>query len=175
MTPHSADNRGRAAYLDAAHRKVEIAKYHLERLVVLLESRPQPTENRYPPVDVQAHFEGVLFAIKAEIDQVTEMISKAFGWPYIRALEQASKSVLPELKPWLDDPLFNELNELRRLAAHHSYVKRPSGPQACWRVEEVGSSYMGARNLDAYCKAVVQYGDNLIKLVVARLPSRLGN
>jgi hypothetical protein len=166
MSTRPLDGPRGADYLRAARRKIEIAKYHLEHLLARLETNPEPIERSDPPIDVQAHFEGVLFSVKAEIDQITELIANALNCPYRKALAECSER-LPELKAWRKDAFFDELNELRRLAAHHAYVKRPAGPEQRWIVDDVGSSYEGPRELGPYCKAAVAYGEKLMNLTEA--------
>ncbi|MGH7949100.1 MAG: hypothetical protein ACREQF_07750 [Candidatus Binataceae bacterium] len=171
MRRGSSEHSDPAEYLSAVGRKMEIAEYHLKRLIGLLNPCPQATSQGFPPVKVQAHFEGVLFSVKAAVDQITALLAVRLKCPYRRALARASETD-PKLKDWMDDPLFTELNELRRLAAHHTYVKRPSGPEEAWAIEAVGSAYDGPRELAAYCSKVTSYGSRLLEIVGASARSR---
>lgn len=64
-------------YIDAAHRKIRIAEFHLGQLNALLNLGQDPFSER-PQIPVQAHFEGVVVATGAAIDQVAQAANSAW-------------------------------------------------------------------------------------------------
>jgi hypothetical protein len=67
------EREGWRDYCYAARRKIDIAEYHLECL------RAQASQGRLElTIPVQAHLEGILFALVATADQMAEAIISAW-------------------------------------------------------------------------------------------------
>jgi len=98
-----------AQYLDAARRKVAIARYNAEMLQKVL-SIDDASDRSMPTIAVQAHFEGVVVAVMAAVDQVAQAINSglALGLHQDKLVDGAFQKiamVLPELGTWFNDPL----------------------------------------------------------------------
>lgn len=156
-------------YLDAAHRKTDIARYHLEQLRASLAPSAQPGPSSYPPIPVQAHFEGVVVSVMAAVDQVAQGINVAFD---LRAsssdlFEKAYRplaSTIPELDTWLKKKLGLDLRRIRVRIVHYSYRKKPV-PGPSWHVEDTGAGYDGSRELRVYSEAALRHAEELIGLI----------
>ncbi len=148
-------------YINAVSRKIAIARYHLEELKRIINDKGLVWE--HPPIDVQAHFEGILFAAVAAADQLAESINIGLGLGLENAtlnqsLENAPKSwkLRSRLFKWHDSPIAKDYRGLRRFAIHHWSRKTTRGP----RIEVAkpdGSRYPGPRSLDHYGQKVVEH------------------
>ncbi|MDA8358845.1 MAG: hypothetical protein M0Z95_21690 [Actinomycetota bacterium] len=152
-------------YLDAASRKVKIARYHAEKLDALLQSGAAATT-----VAVQAHFEGVLYALVAAWDKTEEGINLQFSLGLAQddlhdALKEMPKSRLrSSLFKLYQSAIAADVRSIRRLAVHHSYKKTPRGPQL--EVElPTGKAYGGSRTLIVYANAAVSHLESLEPLL----------
>ncbi len=75
--PETPARNQSADYVEAACRKVRIAKYHLETLRKRVADSEHRGEPLVPaPIPVQAHFEGVLFSFIAACDEVAETLNR---------------------------------------------------------------------------------------------------
>lgn len=153
-------------YLFAVARKIEIARYHLERLAEELGPGGGALLGDHPTIAVQAHFEGVLTAAVGASDQLAEGLNLGLDLRIAQAnlhrvLEAMSHSRLRErLEQWQHRSLAADYREVRRLVTHHWSVKTVDGPQI--EVQRVLSSeYDGPRDLGNYARAVV---DHLVEL-----------
>jgi hypothetical protein len=121
-----------ASYLDAALNKVEVASYCQSRLAAVLES------GEALRVEVQAYFEGMLYAGVAAIDQIAEVVNRAFALelnkPNLRAslealrtrrLERETADLVTALDRWRRKPIVREAGAVRWRATHHYYPKEP--------------------------------------------------
>jgi hypothetical protein len=122
-------------FLNAAPRKVKIAQYHLENLRSALTPCPPADTGGLPPIDVQAHFEGVLFAVIAAASQIEEAVryAKRLGRDASRRkiLESISHE---EFRQWYRSPLSRDLQAIRNAGFHRSYEKSHVGER--WFVNE---------------------------------------
>jgi hypothetical protein len=167
----TTDNEGWVSYLNAARRKVEIARYHLEQLE-RLRLVPPLDGPRECPVPIQAHFEGVVISVMAAVDQTAQAINSALnlGARESQLFDKAFGAVtaaVPALKTWCGKPIGRDLRGVRRSAIHHSYEKTPDGPLPRWRVEESSVRYEGSRELRVYGEAAVAHAEELIRLIPA--------
>jgi hypothetical protein len=138
--------------LKAALRKVELAQYHFRKLCKSLDECRKPFDE-FPPLSVQAHFEGVLFSIDAAFDQTKKAISIVLDVKQQEALKELARLV-PELsavRDWFYDPLFSDLRTVRNHITHASYSKSFGRV-----VKPEGSRYTGCRELRKYCEAAVR-------------------
>lgn len=182
MKPRTAVKQARGiddwqSYLSAAHRKVEIASYHLGCLATLLDTAVEQEFSELPPIDVQAHFEGVLFSVMAAASQVEEAIKRAKGLPPSTERFKVWKLISScRVKEWYSCALGKDLQALRNAAYHRSYEK--ARKNECWLVQEPlaptrevrarrdkSGRYEGSRELRDYCEAAVNYGDVLVELI----------
>jgi hypothetical protein len=164
-------------YFDAARRKDLIARYHLENLRRLLHPVAKPDASGSPPIDVQAHFEGLVISVMAAVDQVAQAINSKLC---LRArpdelFEKAYGKlapVIPKLQDWRERPIGRDLRRIRTRIVHYSYAKLPLGPESPpegWKVEDAGVGYdaPGMRELESYGEAAVRHADELINLLPA--------
>lgn len=148
-------------YVSAAERKVRIARFHLAELERLTDSGEIYGE--HPPIEIQAHFEGILFAAVAAADQIAEAVNLGLDLGLANPnLASSLTAAAGEWRPrkklikWHDKPVAADYRELRRFAIHHWSHKQPRGPLI--EVERPEKSrYAGARDLYAYGAAVVQH------------------
>ena len=121
-----------ASYLDAALNKLEVASYCQSRLSAELES------GEALRVEVQAYFEGMLYAGVAATDQMAEVANRAFALelsrPNLRASLEALRSrrldpetagLVTALDRWRRKPTVREAGTVRWRATHHYYPKEP--------------------------------------------------
>jgi hypothetical protein len=126
------------AWLEAAGRKIEIARYH----VGLLDDLDYPGPYDLVQIPVQAHLEGILFCTTAATDQLARALDLAelVGLPWnernlTTVLEQlqaprrqlrapALAPTLDELVGWNAKPVIEDARRLRNRASHSSYNKR---------------------------------------------------
>jgi len=157
------------SYLEAARRKGEIARYHLEKLHCYLD----PDASQYHlSVAVQAHFEGVVFSVMAAVDQTAQAINSALhlGARESDLFEKAFGELAPTiagLEAWRGKLLGRDLRRLRTKAIHYSYEKSQDQQGLRWVVQEVGVRYQGSRELRDYCEAAVHHVEELIGLIPA--------
>lgn len=152
------------SYIDAAHRKIEIAAFHCAQLERALADCVPPHDGR-PDIPVQAFFEGVVVATVSAIDQVTQATNSALGLGlaagnlFAGAAPEIERRV-PEFKTWSNQPVGRDLRKLRVRMVHYSYDKPPNGSPA-WQVEAANPDYTGSRELLAYSKAAIAYAQEL--------------
>jgi hypothetical protein len=151
-------------YIDAAYRKIAIAKFHCEQLNITLQQEGK-TRNKLPSIPIQAFFEGVVVATIAAIDQVAQAANSVFQLHLTakNLFDGASSEIekyVPEFKDWRENPIGRDLRRLRTRIVHYSYVKA-SNRELFWHVEAADNNYIGTRDLSGYAKAVVAYADEL--------------
>ncbi len=167
MPPRFAD------YLTAIDRKLQIGLYHREQLVPLLDLPADP-EASMPPVAIQAHFEGVLRAPVAMLDQLvagvadvtpkmpqphhantTDVCARLRGSDSESALKLAGL-----LGSYQRDPLLCDARSLRNRATHSFYEKYIDNHG--WQVEEPRyladgcSPWVGERYVGPYTAALLE-------------------
>lgn len=158
--------------LFAAQRKIEIASYHLDELCERLGRLSEPHD--LPPIPVQAHFEGVVVSIIASEEKVKEALRSAYRVD--RENEKKCKRIygkvarkLPALGEWFANAILGDIREVRNLAIHQHYEKRPvtaGGPVAIWEVDKPKrTNYGGPRELREYCRAGLAVGTTLSDLI----------
>ncbi len=162
-------------YLEAANRKVEIAKYHLRCLLREL-GASEDSQDEMPAVPVQAHFEGVVVSVMAAVDQVAQAINSALkmGLASDQLVDKAFGEVgqaVPDLQHWYDESIGKDLRRIRTRMIHYSYSKLLGGKG--WKVESAGIDYRGSRELAEYSAEAVRYGERLV-LTFSALRQRLG-
>jgi hypothetical protein len=151
----------------AARRKLEISSFHLDRLRAELDE-PGLKATELPPIPIQSHFEGVLIALMAAVDQVAAAADLALGLgsdPQHRvdnAVRQLTQRI-PEVRSWFDQDIYLDLRRLRVRAVHYTYMKNPS--QVLWCVESAGTRYRGSRELLEYASAGVECGRQFACLI----------
>lgn len=162
-------------WLEAARRKIQIAEHHRARL----------DQVDYPgaglvSVEVQASLEGVLYCFTAATDQLANALNLAERLDLQReeinlsaALDRLAGrrrlhvpelgSVVGALRVWNDAPLVADARRLRNKATHCRYVKRIRGDEI--RINRVGGTYEGSRDLKVYCNSVVEHLGRLGRLL----------
>jgi hypothetical protein len=151
-------------YIDAAHRKIDIAAFNCEQLALALSNCPPPHDGR-PDVPTQAFFEGVVVATVSAVDQVTQAANSALGLGlnagslFEGAAPEIEKRV-PEFKAWSTQPIGRDLRRLRVRMVHHSYCKSPSSNPS-WQVESANPDYTESRELLTYARAATAYAREL--------------
>ena len=160
-------------YVDAAHRKIDIAAFHCEQLKTVLGQGCSTFTDR-PNIPTQAFFEGTVVATVSAIDQVAQAVNSALnlGLAPGNLFAGASPEIesrVPAFKDWKIQPIGIDLRRLRTRMVHYSYIKSSNGDLE-WQVETGSPNYTGARDLSAYAEAAVAYGrelgiiaDNLMK------------
>lgn len=179
-----------STYAAAALVQLEIAQFHRDRLrheIVALENwkprRLYGLQEDFPPVEVQAHLEGVLVALQAARDKLIEGIAVAHGYatdPTKRphdytnfsdeqklaqdalappdVLRLLLEAKYPKLavgyREWAKDGYVSGAGEMRRRAVHHVSTKKLSGD--AW---EYQTSSALKRDVD---RRVVNFADALI-------------
>jgi hypothetical protein len=119
-----------ANYLDAALNKIEVAAYDQHRLADRLGS------GEATRVEVQAYFEGMLYAGVAATDQLAEILDRVYGLglqpPNLRRaldalrerqLDADIQRVLSDLNRWRRRDAVREAGTVRWRATHHYYTK----------------------------------------------------
>ena len=171
------------AWLDAARRKIAIARYHQD----LLDRLEYPGAYDYVEIPIQAHLEGILFSVSAASDQVAralndaealriaprranlsnvlERLATAEGQGWSPDLEM----LLGELAAWNDEPLIADARALRNRAGHSHYDKQ-SGRYEILIADDGHNAYQGSRDVLIYCHDLVTHLRELDGLV-----ERLGN
>lgn len=150
----------------AARRKLSVAEYHSDRLAELRNFDSSP--DGVPPIEIQAHFEGVIISLMAAVDQVAQAVNSALRLGLNNsnlisgAFERISQFV-PETADWYGNPLGRDLRKLRTRMVHYSYQKSPSAQG--WHVENANPAYKGSREIIAYAREAVRYGRELAELV----------
>ena len=151
-------------YLRAVDRKIEVAHYHLSSLEALLNGRSATGSE--PSIEVQAHFEGLLFAAVAAEDQLAETINIGLklelGHPSLQKVLEAARGwdLAGNLNRWRQERIAADYREVRRLMTHHWSRKTARGPII--EVQEVArGEYPGDRELSSYARAVVAQLDRL--------------
>lgn len=162
-------------YLRAVERKIEVAQYHLTSLEAFL--RGKSATGSEPSVEVQAHFEGVLFAAVAAEDQLAETINIGLkldlGHPSLQKVLEAARAwdLAADLNRWRQERIAADYREVRRLMTHHWSRKTVQGPLI--EVQEVArGEYRGDRELSSYARAVVAHLNRLGE-ILPRIASRL--
>lgn len=158
-------------YISAAERKVRIARFHLDQLERLTDAAE--VFGQHPSIEIQAHFEGILFAAVAAADQVAEATNIGLGLglgntSLVSALGAAPAhlKLRKKLFRWHNKPVAADYRVLRRLAIHHWSHKQPRGPLI--EVERPDESrYEGARDLYSYGTAVVEHLAELEDLLLS--------
>jgi hypothetical protein len=151
------------SYLDAAERKVAIGEYHVVRLIA--ELKGGRSQDGRPPIPIQAHFEGVVIAVMAAVDQVAQATNVACGL-HLKPQELVSGAFerlgaeVATIREWFNDPLGLDLRQIRTRMAHYSYEKRPR--RWCWVIEEANPRYLGTRELGPYARNALEYGRRLV-------------
>mgnify|MGYP002335898875 CR=1 FL=1 len=151
-------------YLRAVERKIDIARYHASCLEKLLQG--EAAMGSEPAIDVQAHFEGVLFAAVAAEDQLAEAINIGLALDLghaslAKVLAAANRwEMTGELDRWRQRSVAADYREVRRLMTHHWSRKTVKGPVI--EVQEVmRGEHRGNRELGAYSRAVVEHFERL--------------
>jgi hypothetical protein len=147
--------------LEAARRKVAIARLHLDHLQNALRETSE-TPSNVPPIPVQAYFEGVVISVIAAIDQVEAAVKSALPRPH--ELEDRKTSPfyrlgIPDLTAWYDASFGRDLRRIRVRMVHYIYAKTLQGPG--WVVESAGRPWPGSRELFTYAQHAVEYGERL--------------
>ncbi len=151
-------------YIDAAHRKIDIAAFHCDQLKLVLSQCYSPFTSP-PPIPVQAFFEGTVVATVSAIDQVAQAANSALdlslgSGDLFDGASPEIESRVPAFKGWREQPIGLDLRRLRTRMVHYSYTKSSNG-DFTWQVETANSNYTGARDLSAYAEAAVAYGREL--------------
>ena len=166
--PHSIEEWRH--YQRAAERKVRMAAYHLQ----MLESRlaiPAPRLGPDIPIEVQAHFEGILYSFIAASDQLAEAINRRFTLGLENASLGDALAQMPRLPirrrliTWFQSPIAADVRDIRRRAAHHHYAKTPLGPKLVVQEPTGARPYGGSRTLDGYGQAAVEHLGRLEELL----------
>lgn len=126
-------------YLAAARRKIRVAHYHLDQLDSLLDAE-QTGQADEVPIEVQAHFEGVLYSFMGATDQTSEAIKLKFGLP--RGLKNMGKVIVRlrrsdlsrQLAGWWEEPITTDVWKVRVDATHHCTEKTAHGPEGRWEI-----------------------------------------
>lgn len=151
-------------YMDAAHRKVQIAAFHNQQLTDALRDIRAPLSD-LPSISIQASFEGVVIAVVAAIDQVAQATNSALnlGLAAGSLFEGSAPEIerrVPEFRDRRQNPIGRDLRIVRTRMVHYSYAKTPSGDPT-WQVEMANRHYEGPRDLSSYAAAAVAYGTQL--------------
>lgn len=160
---HPEDTRWQD-YIEASRRKIEISRFHADRLGEVV-GRDANT------VEVQAHFEGVLYAFVAVCDQTAEAIhlglrldtSPVTLRAYIPAIPDPS--IRSKLKTWYESDIVVDVLAIRRRAVHHHYKKTPHGPRLEVQLPPRRTPYGGSRLVDEYAKAAVVHLEQMQSLL----------
>jgi hypothetical protein len=130
------DSSLRVPRVHAASRKTAIVSFHLQGLIATVQlHQPLPV---IAPIDVQAHFEGILYAYVAATDQIEEAVKYLGlsqrprirrgtpGWERFKLIVGALQDspVRSALLHWADDPFFADARWVRNQATHAHYEKR---------------------------------------------------
>ena len=100
--------------LRAAERKTKIARYHLKKLRWHHEHPDQhsdpgepPSLESLPPIPIQAHFEGVVFSVRAAVEQIAKAIKLVRKTDFNKTLRKFASATtnmrLKELAKWFND------------------------------------------------------------------------
>ena len=163
-------------YIEAAHRKLEIAAYHADRLREVVGDHTASSGSA-PAIAVQAHFEGVVVAVMAAVDQVAQAVNSAWQLHLNSSnlVEKAFTTLaerLPEIGDWFREQIGLDLRRLRVRMVHYAYTKTPQ--ESHWIVESAGTGFSGSRALVAYATSAIEYGERLRSLLL-RIEQELAN
>ena len=123
-----------------------------------------------PPIPIQAHFEGVVFSVRAAVEQITKAIKLVRKTDFNKTLRKFASATtnmrLKELAKWFNDPLFEDLRTIRNSFTHASYDKTRAESGTEWKVEKPAKSkYGGCRELRQYCQAAVAQAEERVALI----------
>jgi hypothetical protein len=152
-------------FLEAARRKVAIARFHLDGLQKALRETAEALSGA-PPIPVQAYFEGVVISVIAAIDQVKAAVESTVPQPHEPADRNASvldRLHTPDVAAWYEAPFGRDLRRIRVRMVHYIYAKTLQGPG--WVVESAGRPWSGSRELLTYAQHAVEYGERLEELL----------
>ena len=86
-----------------------------------------------------------------------------------RRLYRELAQKLPEPCDWLANPILDDIREVRNLAIHSYYEKRPAtagGLVPTWKIDKSkGRKYPGSRELKVYCREALKVGEKLDELI----------
>jgi hypothetical protein len=155
----SASEDGWYAYLEAAQRKILIARYHSSLLRSALTEQPPGASATIP---VQASFEGMLSAMVSAADQVAEGINIAYACNLDKPTLADVIHFLPQplrrrFGKWHQKPVAADVRDIRRLIVHHHHAKTPDGPMLVVQEPSSARPYGGSREIGAYADAVVAH------------------
>lgn len=165
MSKSASPPKDPSLYLHAAGQQVRNASYHLDQLRLRLDPVPAPDIHGEPPIEVQAHFEGVIISTFAAIDKVAEAINSALGLGLEQNCLLKVYLATPQLKSWSGKDLNKDLQGIRRLIVHHHVKKIPfKGPSGAWDVQlpEGAKPYEGSRGLRAYGETAIGHVQELL-------------
>lgn len=160
--------------VSAATHKLDIAEIRHRRL---LEQLDQYADDFPPavPLDVQEPFEGLLTAVVAAKQQLTDAILTAHGQStdvddrgraVLRYLRAHHSSELEEaIRAWNSQPIVGDLTDIRNLAVHGAYEKRLRDGR--WHVQEPrdGIDPYKPRDLKSYAIAVNDHAESLRNII----------
>ncbi len=151
-------------YIDAAHRKIEIAAFHCDQLKTAL-SQSRDNASGCPGIPVQAFFEGVVTSAISAVDQVAQAANTALklaagNGNLFDITSPKIEELVPCFREWREQPIGRDLRRLRVRIVHYSYDKSPNAERN-WQVETTGSEYQGPRSLIEYAEAAVAYAREL--------------
>jgi hypothetical protein len=127
--------------LEAAGRKVAIARLHLDSLQNALRETNETLLDA-PPIPVQAYFKGVVISIIAAIDQVDAAVKSTLPQPHELEDQNASpfyRLGIPDVAAWYDAFFGRDLRRIRVRMVHYIYAKTSLGPG--WAVESAGTPW----------------------------------
>lgn len=151
-------------YLEAAQRKMRVADFHLARLSAVVTTHM----DREPPIELQAHFEGVVVSVIAAVDQVGQAVNSALrlgaspGDLFEKAFGRL-RTHLPAVDAWCQEPIGRDLRSIRVRIIHYAYSK--TAHELGWTVEPGRGDYQGSREVVAYASAAVDYSRRLVGLI----------
>jgi hypothetical protein len=166
-------------YVEAARRKLAIAAYHADALEK--QHFPEPGSSKdMPTISVQAHFEGVIVSVISAVDQVAQAINSALRLRLKtdKLVEDAFNRLAesaPEIGSWYSESIGRDLRRIRVRMVHYRYFKNEQFDG--WVVESAGTDFQGPRELIAYARNAVEYGErlgSLLPLIEAKIATRPG-
>lgn len=159
--------------VDAAVHKLEIADLRYERLTEQLD---RLADDRPPdvPLEVQEPFEGLLTAVVAAKQQLTDAILNAQQLPTSgqdrgRLIAQAlnthhSDELADAIRTWMEHPVVEDMTDIRNLATHAAYEKRLQDGD--WQVQQprAGIDAHQPRDLHSYATVVHDHAQTLRRI-----------
>lgn len=164
-------------FLAAVVRQADIAQWHVDAIgKIPAETWAEPVRlsdgSLAPSIEVQAHIEGSLHALRNAEDKAYECVLLSCGrtarrdkYEVVREyLDQHLPQIGAALRDW-SDPFVRDVRSVRNIATYRAETKRPVVED--WLLQDPGSGtgYRGDRKAREYCAAAAAKARELVSVL----------